>query len=712
MRNTHRYPGIQRFILLLISSSLLPGGLIYPVPTVAQVTVAASGPFYYPQFSNKYTSSPADSDSSNINQPDSTLKKETPLLDNQQPNSTVDSTSNSSAQDSSQNNVSNLTIDDIAVEGNRLISTEDILGVVKTKPGDLFDREKVLEDLKAINNLGYFDDRSLQVLPERSSSGGVLLKIRVQENAPVTQFSFQGNQVVSTEEIARAFSDQLGKPQNLNRLSAAIDKVEQVYHQKGYVLARITDVKDDPDGSISLTINEGTIAKIQVVGNHKTKDFIIRNAIKLKPGMIYNERALTGSLRKLYANGYFQDIRRSLAPSVDQPDKYVLKVEVDEKRTSSVGLGGGLDTTYGPFGSLTFSDSNFLGRGQVLSFSGQIGAGMYGNFANTINNGGTGFLPASKTYMIQADWIEPNLRGSNISMSVSNFAQNYNSFIVNYALQRTLGSTVTFNKPLGHNLTASLGFTGQNVSLSDAGQFFYQQDTLTYLTNRITQMGMASDPIQAQQMAAGIRNQQLKGGTFMSVNPTIAYDTRDNPMDPRHGSYARLTSSPSLGLGNASFTRLGASVSQFIPVAKESSLAFNMQGGSSLGSMPQFSQYMLGGWNGVRGYRMFSDLGTGSSMLMATAEYRFPLPFSKEGFMGKVRKNVKGHVFFDAGQVMGNNSINDIFQRSAFGMSTGLGVNINMPYLGMIRLDYGIPLVPSVLGKMIPRFTVGFGPKF
>src|SRR5262249_32470600 len=91
---------------------------------------------------------------------------------------------------------SNLTVEDVKVEGNRLVPTEDILGVVKTRRGDKFDRDQVLEDLKAINGLGYFDDRNLQVVPEMGT-GGVLLKIRVTENAPVTQFAFEGNQVLS-----------------------------------------------------------------------------------------------------------------------------------------------------------------------------------------------------------------------------------------------------------------------------------------------------------------------------------------------------------------------------------------------------------------------------------------------------------------------------------------------------------------------------------
>lgn len=108
----------------------------------------------------------------------------------------------SSPQASNTPNASSLTVDDVKIEGNRLVPTEDILKVVKTKRGDRFDRDQVVQDLKAINSLGYFDDQKLQGTPELTSSG-VLLKIRVQENAPVTEFSFQGNQAVGSEELSK-----------------------------------------------------------------------------------------------------------------------------------------------------------------------------------------------------------------------------------------------------------------------------------------------------------------------------------------------------------------------------------------------------------------------------------------------------------------------------------------------------------------------------
>lgn len=609
-----------------------------------------------------------------------------------------------------------LTVQDVTIEGNRLIPSEHILDVVKTKPGDRFDRDQIVRDLKAVNGMGYFDDRSLQALPERAGNG-VLLKIRVQENAPVTQFAFQGNNVLSTEELSKLFAEQIGKPQNLTQLSQAIDKVEQLYHEKGYTLARVTDVKDDPDGSVSLSVDEGTIGNIKIVGNKKTKDFIIRNAIKLKPGSVYNEKLLTADLRKLFANGYFSDVRRSLSPSAANPDKYELKVEVDEKRTGSVGLGGGVDTIAGPFGSFSFADSNFRGRGQILSFTSQVGAGgMFNSLSNNINNGGTSFLPNTRNFQFEASFVEPNLKGTDTSMAISGFARNMGSMMVDEAQQRSYGAGVTFSKPLKKGWTASLGLLGETTGLKDyAGNATFNQG----LVERAMQMGQFATEQQAAQYAQSVRDTQLKGGTYLSVSPSVYYDTRDDYVNPSKGTFAKFTATPAAAVTGGSFFKAGANVSKYVPINKSLTLAMNIQGGSSVGGLPQFSMYRLGGWNGIRGYRQFSDLGMGSSLLMSSVELRSRLPLPKPsasskagGILGYIDKNVRMVGFFDAGATGGNSLVNSFYQRGTIGASVGLGMRMNLPYVGLIRVDYGLPLVSTALGKLTPRMTIGFGDKF
>ncbi|CAM6006269.1 unnamed protein product [Sphagnum balticum] len=609
---------------------------------------------------------------------------------------------------------SNLTVDDVKIEGNRLVSADDIMSVVKTKPGDRFDRDVVMQDLKAINNMGYFDDRQLQVVPELTGAG-VLLKIRVQENAPITQFSFEGNNVLSTDEIQKTFADQLGKPQNLGSLSAAIDKIEQAYHEKGYVLARVTDVKDDPDGSVGLKITEGQIDKIVIAGNTKTKDFIIRRGIKLKPGTVYNEKALTADLRKLYANGYFQDVRRSLSPSPDNPDHYVLKVEVDEKRSGSVGLGGGVDTVAGPFGSFTISDNNFQGRGQLLSLNTQMSTGLVSGLNNTLANGNTAFLANLPTYQAQLSWVEPNLGGTNASLSATTYGRDLQSMMIQQAMQKTFGAGVTLSKPLGRHIVLSLGLSADKTWFQDVSSYYQSQSIMATMMENGFANHYATNSAQAYALAQGVRSAQLQGGAYLSVNPTISYDTRDSKIDPTKGTLLRLTGTPNLGLSGA-FLKAGASASQFIPINESTTLATNVQGGTSVGAVPQYGMYRLGGFSGIPGYRQFTDLGTGTGMLMATAEMRSRLPFlanSDSKFLKMIDKHVKGTMFLTGGQLYGNNYTNTLLGRTQTAAAVGVGVRISLPMVGVVRISYGLPLINTALGSTkVPRLNIGFGDNF
>ncbi|HMX45886.1 MAG TPA: BamA/TamA family outer membrane protein, partial [Candidatus Obscuribacter sp.] len=77
-----------------------------------------------------------------------------------------------------------------------------------------------------------------------------------------------------------------------------------------------------------------------------------------------------------------------------------------------------------------------------------------------------------------------------------------------------------------------------------------------------------------------------------------------------------------------------------------------------------------------------------------------------------LKKNVKAVAFADFGQVMGNGITNSLLSRSSMGASVGLGLRVNMPMVGLVRIDYGLPLVSSILGRTTPRLTIGFGEKF
>jgi outer membrane protein insertion porin family len=388
---------------------------------------------------------------------------------------------------------------------------------------------------------------------------------------------------------------------------------------------------------------------------------------------------------------------------------------VDEKRTASVSAGGGVDSIYGPFGTLSFSDSNFRGRGQLLSFNSQIGSGMFGNVTNAMNNAGNNFVSQQKTWQMQADWVEPNLKGTNTSMGVSLFGRNMNSFLIDQSQQQTVGASVNFSKPLSHTLSANLGFSAEDTILKNVANYISTGQLVDQMATRAVQQGYvgAGNPLAAQNFANNVRNNMLKGGAYLSVNPSLVRDTRDDKTSPTRGMLARVTASPSVGL-NGAFMKAGLNVSKYIPLTKETVFATNFQAGTSIGNVPGFAQYSLGGFNGIRGYRQFTDLGLGSNMLMARAELRhsLPLPKTDNKFVNSIHKRVKVAVFGDVGQVSGSNTYNNLLARNNTAGSVGVSLRMNLPMVGSVRIDYGYPILSTLLGSRVPRVTFGFGDKF
>lgn len=228
---------------------------------------------------------------------------------------------------------SDYVIGEIRIEGNKSINTEEILAVMKTRAGDKMSPEAVMDDLKAINDMGYFDERKLEVNPQLAD-GKVLLTIRVEENPVIRSFSVTGNSVYSGEELKPFFSEQIGKPQNLELLSRAIEKLEKKYHDQGYVIATVRNVVDDPDGKVNVCINEGFVGKVEVSGaSHSIFDMIYRE-YSFKPGFLYNENRLKSVVREFCKNGSFGDIRRSLVPVDENSGQYVLKIALEERAST------------------------------------------------------------------------------------------------------------------------------------------------------------------------------------------------------------------------------------------------------------------------------------------------------------------------------------------------------------------------------------------
>jgi len=575
-----------------------------------------------------------------------------------------------------------LTINKVSIEGNKLINSDKIKDTMVIRPGSLYSKSTLKDDLRRIYDMGYFTEK-IKAVPV-ATSDGIVLRIVVQENAPVTGVHIDGNTIVDDNELQSIFASQTGMPQNIGQLNEAIEKVEKLYAEKGYVLARVSNIEDDPDGVINLKINEGTIDKVQFVGNRKTKDYVLKRMMSLKSGDVYNEKKLADDMKRIFGTQAFKDVRRVITASPDDPDKYNLTVEVDEKRTGAISLGGGIDTSTGLFGSAGYNDPNFLGRGQNFSSIFAVGSGIINRNVATQAN--------SRTYQFDVGWSNPSVMNTANSLSVNAYGRNYSSFNVPLGVERRFGSELTWGtpfKPFNHT-SLGLSLRGEHVGMQD-------YSTSTELAK------FHIDPSQ--------RQAQLKGGSFLTLSPTLAFDTRDNRFSPTSGWLNTVSVGGSYGLaGSSSYGMANANLRKYIKIRDGITLALNAQGGHSLmGDIPTFNMYRLGGSYSVRGFQE-GGLGIGNGYMLSTAEVRAKVPVFGKLKNIPVVNSLTAATFLDAGTVLGGSNLNSVFNRTTQGISTGLGLRINMPGMGPIRIDYAIPLMGR--SSYIRHWNFGVGEKF
>ena len=118
-----------------------------------------------------------------------------------------------------------LTINKVTIEGNKLIEAEKIRDTMTLKPGSLYSKSNLSDDLRRIYDMGYFTEK-IKAVPIATNKG-IVIRIEVQENAPVTGINIKGNTVITDAELQQIFEGQTGLPQNIGQLNEGIEKVEK-----------------------------------------------------------------------------------------------------------------------------------------------------------------------------------------------------------------------------------------------------------------------------------------------------------------------------------------------------------------------------------------------------------------------------------------------------------------------------------------------------
>jgi len=499
------------------------------------------------------------------------------IHDIQPPSATQFGESNSDISASVSTSTEVKKLKDIEIMGNNVIDTSLIIENMAIKPGDNYTRDAVQLSLKSIYQMGYFTEQ-MKAIPVNNSDGTITLKIIVQENAPVTDFTIEGNTVISTDEILTYLLPMKGKPQNIGELNEAIAQIQDCYTSKGYILARIESVSDDPDGTVNINIKEGMINKIMISGNEKTKDYVIERNVLTEPGTVYNENVLKGDLVRLYATQAFKDVTREIEPT-DDPDLYDITINIEEQRTATVSVGGGIDSVTGLFGSVGIADNNFLGRGERISLNGIAGTGVILNDSSI-----------KKRMNIQAElsYFKPYFYNADTSLMSKIYYRDFGSYQVPLAIERRIGAeaTIAHRMKFNRHVTSTLSLGVENIDVKEG-----DRPKISNLYSRY------NIPISK-------RAEQLEGGLFLSLSPALLYDTRDGEAVTRRGTMASLRYDEEFGLDGFDKThgKLTGMIKQYIPIAKKSSLSFTVKGGGKIHGdhMPEVMAYRLGGPYTVR----------------------------------------------------------------------------------------------------------------
>lgn len=455
----------------------------------------------------------------------------------------------------------------------------------------------------------------------------------------------------------------------------AIEKsIEALTFELGKLGYAFVEVKPEVDRDkenrrigITYVINEGPrvfVERINITGNVRTLDEVIRREFRLVEGDAFNAAKLRRSRSRIRGLGFFDKVEISQAPG-SQPDRTVLNVEVQERSTGEITFGAGYSTTDSIIGDITVRERNLLGKGQDLRAS----------------------LALSRRRQ-QADigFTEPYFLDREIAAGFDLFHrrldyQNRSGFDVN-----TTGLVLRAAYPITEFLSQQVNYRIRNDDITDV-----DQDTSRFI-------------------------RQEEGATITSsVGYAFIYDTRDDRFDPTTGWIARFGQDfAGLG-GDVRNIRSTVSATRFFPIADQWVFSAGAEGGYIVGigqDVDVNNRFFLGGDN-FRGFR-FGGVGPrdretddslgGNIYYVGTAELGFPLGLPPE-------LGITGRVFTQAGTLYDIDASGpELFDSSSLRATAGIGLSWKSPF-GPVRVDLARPILEEKLDRR-ELFRFNFGTRF
>jgi len=419
--------------------------------------------------------------------------------------------------------------------------------------------------------------------------------------------------------------------------------------------------------TVVFLIREGPkvfVERIEIVGNNRTRDEVIRREMRLVEGDAFNTSKIRASRRRLRNLDYFKKVEISNKPG-SSSDKTVIKVEVEEKATGELSLGAGFSTEEGALGTVGLRERNFLGRGQDISVA---------------------FTLSQRSTEADLKFTEPYFLDRNLAVGFDLFR---------VTRDRTDESGFNLNTT-GFRLRASYEII---EDLRQGWRYTIRNDVIRDLDSGVSSIILSEE-----------------GSSVTSaIGQTLTYDKRDDRFDPTEGYFLRLeTDFAGLG-GTQRYVRAKITAGYYQNLGNDLVLSFVGEYGIVHGigkDVGLADRFFLGG-NNLRGFERggvgprdgATDDSLGANQFYAgTVELTFPLGLPKEF-------GLRGRVWTDAGSAFGIDRTNStVVDVRTIRVSAGVGVSWKSPF-GPVRLDIGLPLKKEGFDKT-RLINFNFGARF
>lgn len=553
---------------------------------------------------------------------------------------------------------------------------------------DVFNNERFGGDVQLLQqhylNSGYLDitieSAQISLTPDKKA---FYLTFALHEGPQysVSKIDIQGDLVPSREALLEAIELEKGELYSLTDLQNSITAMEEKVGDEGYAFASVTPLlkRDIALKQVSITFDiekgrEVYIERIEISGNEKTEDNVVRRELRQFEGARYSASNVRRSRERLNRTGLFKDARATLEKG-KADDQVQVNVNVEEDKTGSFSLGGG----YSQIEKIAFTASvvekNFLGKGLSARGSAEISA---------------------VTQNVDVSLSDPYFLDSDIRASLNMFkVQTKLDEYVAYK-QDSIGAGVNFGVPLSEYTAYTVGYHYSRSKLSDI-------------------------PLDA---SLALRSQEGLQSTGL-VSQGFNWDTRNRIVAATEGHHESLTLGVA-GLGGSNkFIEITASTKSYFSLGESFVLSPSFAasfieafGGEDI---PIYRRYSMGGIGSLRGFESYGvtlrdpatgDIIGGDKMIRASLDLFFPIPYMvTEGF--------RGLIFLDAGTLWGSVdtsvggvalSLREDFSVSKIRSSTGLGVEWISP-VGPIGLVWGFP-INKVEGDIVKSFEFSIGANF